>query len=87
MMSSGMQIQFVYFSHLLIFKVIKLIVFNSQVISICELANQDNKKIIVSSDTNDVSQNLLQMCLKIAPSNLFFSPYLIQRFLSVFDIF
>ena len=81
------QLQFVYFSHLLIFKVIKLIVFNSQAISTCELGNQDIKKIIFSCQTNDVNQNVLQMCLKIAPANFFISPYLIQRFLSVFDIF
>ena len=81
------QLQFVYLRHLLIFKVIKLIVFNTQVTSTCELVNQDIKKIIFSSETNDVNQNVLQMRLKIAPANFFFSPYLIQRFLSVFVIF
>ena len=49
------QLQFVYFSHLLIFEVIKLIVFNSQVISTCELVNQDIKKVIFSSETNDMN--------------------------------
>ena len=81
------QLQFVYFSHLLIFKDIKLIVFSSQVISTCELVNQKIIKVICSSETNDVNQSVLQMCLKIAPVNFFFSPYLTQRFLSVFDIF
>ena len=82
------QLQFVYFIHLLIFQVIKLIVFNSHVISTCELVNQDMENIILfSSETNGVNENVLQMCLKMAPANFFFSPYLIQRFLSVFDIF
>ena len=49
------QLQFVYFSHLLIFKDIKLIVFNSQVISTCDLVNQNIKKIIFSSGKNDVN--------------------------------
>ena len=40
------QLQFVYCSHLLIFKVMNLIVFNSHVISTCELVNQDIKKLI-----------------------------------------
>ena len=34
-----------------------------------------------------MNQNILQMCLKIVPANFFSSPYLIQRFLNVFDIF
>ena len=54
-------------------KVIKLIVFNSQVISTCELVN-DTLKIIFSSEKNEVNRNVLQMCLKIAPANFFFSP-------------
>ena len=58
----------------------KLIVFNTQVISTCELINRNIKKIIFPSETNDVNQNVLQMFLKMAPANFFSSPYLIQRF-------
>ena len=63
-------------------KVIKLIIFNSQVISTCELVNRDIKNIIFSSETNYVNQNVLQMCLKIAKANFFFD----TAFLSFFDI-
>ena len=76
------QLQFVYFSHLLILKVTR-----PQVISICELANQNIKKIIFSSKTNDVNQNVLQMCLKIAPANFSSQSSFDTAFLSVFDIF
>ena len=43
------QLQFVYFSPSLIFKDIKLIVLNYQVISTCELVNRGIKKTIFSS--------------------------------------
>ena len=67
-------------------KVIKIIVFNSQVISTCELVQlRHQKKIIFSSETNDVNQNVSQIHLKIAPANFFFSPYLIQHYF--FELF
>ena len=78
------QLQFVYFSHLLTLKVTTP---RPQVISICELANQNIKKIIFSSKTNDVNQNVLQMCLKIAPANFSSQSSFDTAFLSVFDIF
>ena len=56
-------------------------------ISTCELVNRGIKKIVFSSETNDVNQNVLQICITIAPANFFFRPYLIQRFLSVSVIF
>ena len=66
------QSQFVYFSHLLIFKYIKLIAFNSQVISTCELVNRNVKYIIFSSQTNDFYQDALQMCVKDSTSKFLF---------------
>ena len=71
-------------------KVIKLIFFNSQVISTCELVNRDIKKIIFSSNTNDVNQNVLQVCLKLASKFLFQSIFdtaffeLFRKFLKCF---